>query len=153
MTCLHAQTKSSGERPYSGSVAVHPYTDENPSAHGCITVTRECRACGARRDVNINQRHAEYGPWGKSRAARLLDARNERAKAREAVAAVQPLVLTNRKSGRTAVVSIDSEAMLIVEGVAWAQVERLVSQSAWLERAKAAREAVVQAQRAAEAAE
>lgn len=153
MTCAHTQTRSSGERPYSGPVAVQPYTDENPSAHGGTTLTEECQGCGARRSVNRNQRHVEYGSWGKSRAARLLDASCEQIKARQAVASVEPLVLTNRKSGRTATVSIDAEGLLVVEGVAWTQIEGLVSRSPWLGKAKAARQAVVEARRAAEAVE
>lgn len=50
------------ERCYTGSVARHPYTDENPAAHGNIEVTEE-RSDGWRRRVNINQGHREEGPW------------------------------------------------------------------------------------------
>ena len=39
---------------YTGSVAVHPYTEENRAAHGGVTYHEVCR-CGAERAVNAGQ--------------------------------------------------------------------------------------------------
>lgn len=75
-----ATTREIDERPYTGSVAVHPYTDENPAAHGNIVVTEECCACGAHRQVAQNWRHVEYSPWGPSRAVREQREREEQAR-------------------------------------------------------------------------
>lgn len=63
--CRHAETREveGTTRGFSGSVAVAPYTSENPAAHGCVTCQEECAECGARRSLNVNQRHVEYGPW------------------------------------------------------------------------------------------
>jgi hypothetical protein len=68
--CQHQATREIAESGYTGSVAVYPYTAENPAAHGCITVTVECRHCGARRAENRNQWHREYGTWGPTRSER-----------------------------------------------------------------------------------
>lgn len=38
--------------------------NENRAAHGNITRTYECRACGGSRSVNINGSHIEEGKWG-----------------------------------------------------------------------------------------
>jgi hypothetical protein len=34
----------------------------NPAAHGNVCIVATCR-CGAARRSNVNQRHAERGPW------------------------------------------------------------------------------------------
>ena len=62
----HKHTADSSTDPicYSGPVAVQPYTEENPAAHGCIEETDTC-TCGATRRVLTNGRHAEYAPWRK----------------------------------------------------------------------------------------
>jgi len=60
--CRHRHTRQVGaDRCYSGSVAAAG--DENRAAHGGITCTVECTDCGARRDENHNQGHAEVSPW------------------------------------------------------------------------------------------
>ncbi len=68
--CQHGETTSGAERPYITSVSVHPFTDENPRAHGWVTYTQTCDDCGAERAVNANQGHAEFSPWGPSTAER-----------------------------------------------------------------------------------
>lgn len=60
--CNH-QPRVIAEAPYSSSVAVPPYSEENRAAHGNITETQECELCGAQRQVNINQQHVESSPW------------------------------------------------------------------------------------------
>lgn len=67
--CHHNKTHqvAGSRRCFDGPVAVPPYTDENPAAHGNVCVTEECERCGAQRDVNINQRHVEYSTWGQPR--------------------------------------------------------------------------------------
>jgi hypothetical protein len=37
--------------------------DENRAAHGGVCHTEVCSRCGARRRVNVNGLHVEYGPW------------------------------------------------------------------------------------------
>lgn len=59
----HQPVQISPDRGYNGSVAVHPYTDENRAAHGNITYTERCATCGAERRANVNGLHAEYSPW------------------------------------------------------------------------------------------
>ena len=68
--CTHKIVRTISEGAYMGSVAVYPHTDENRAAHGNITVTVECRACGAQRRENINQSFLEVGPWGPDRVTR-----------------------------------------------------------------------------------
>ena len=64
MKCKHTNKEQvGGDYGYTGSVAVHPYTDENRSAHGGVTWTQRCRNCGSTRNVNSNGHHEEYGPW------------------------------------------------------------------------------------------
>lgn len=70
MSHTHAVVTSIRERAFSHPVA----RDENPAAHGWITRTEEC-ACGARREVNVNQAHREEGPWGPTRDERRAAAR------------------------------------------------------------------------------
>lgn len=80
-TCKHEHTHQYGDdRTFVFPVAVHPYTDENRAAHGGISWTEECNACGARRAVNQNQAHIEVGPWGLPRIER--EAAEEQAKAK-----------------------------------------------------------------------
>jgi len=47
---------------FTAPVAVAPYTEENPAAHGNISRTQTCR-CGAERQILINGRHHEVSPW------------------------------------------------------------------------------------------
>lgn len=83
-TCKHTQTVDGTDYGYTGSVAVHPYTDENRAAHGCITFSQTCRVCGAERAVNANQGHREYSPWGPSAAERERAERRAAYEARRA---------------------------------------------------------------------
>ena len=50
-------------RAYTAPVALAPYTEENPAAHGNIRQLVECTACGGRRHENRNQHHREVSPW------------------------------------------------------------------------------------------
>ncbi len=61
--CKHANTTTGPERPYFGCVAVHPYTDCQPGAHGGYSVVETCSACGCKQAINSNQHHIEYSPW------------------------------------------------------------------------------------------
>lgn len=65
--CQHPSTIELSTRAFLAPVVDR---DQNPAAHGCVTVTEECTVCGARRRVNVNQCHREEGPWGPSRAER-----------------------------------------------------------------------------------
>ncbi len=69
MACTHKQTTAGLDRPYMGSVAVHPYTEPEPRAAGGISYTETCSECGAERSVNVNGAWVEHSPWGESRAA------------------------------------------------------------------------------------
>lgn len=112
-TCPHAHTRQIGDdRPFVGPVSTR---DENRAAHGNITITLECIACGARRDVNINQCHTERGPWGPSRAER--EARRIEV-SHEAVAVQQHVhpPVTVHCGDRHVTVSIDSDGYLRITG-------------------------------------
>lgn len=52
------RTVSERERCFTGPVS----RDENPAAHGCVTIEYRC-ACGAIRECNHNGMHAEMGDW------------------------------------------------------------------------------------------
>jgi len=62
--CRHAARHHSviAERPFAGSLATRKVA-ANPMAHGGVTVTVACRACGATRQENRNGRHVEAGAW------------------------------------------------------------------------------------------
>ena len=68
--CQHERTTEGTHYCYVGSVAVHPYTDENRVAHGNITYTETCLLCGSERAVNENAGQHEYSTWGPTRAQR-----------------------------------------------------------------------------------
>lgn len=91
--CKHNRTKQdqASVRCYCGSVAVEPYTDPNPAAGGNITYVEQCLDCGMERAVNLNQRHEEYSPWGKSRAQ--LDAEESARQRKDREAAEDKAVL------------------------------------------------------------
>lgn len=64
----------------------------NPLAHGNIVHIETCTACGAERQVAINGRHRESGPWTAPRAvreAREREAQQEAQLARRAAAGRQ----------------------------------------------------------------
>jgi hypothetical protein len=75
MTCKHESTTDGQIYGYNGSVAHHPFTYENPRAHGGVRYTETCDACGAKRLVNSNGLHYEYGTWGPSLAEREREER------------------------------------------------------------------------------
>ncbi len=90
--CTHPTTTDGEAFGYTGSVAVHPYTDEHRAAHGCSTYTETCDACGAERAVNANQGFREYSPWGPSLAERAAhEERLRQARWAQAVAAQEEL--------------------------------------------------------------
>ena len=88
------------ERCYGGSVAVHPYTHENRAAHGWMTVTEECAACGWRREVNFNQHHVEFGTWWDYPAERRAERRAEERSQREAAEAERAADALSQELGR-----------------------------------------------------
>ncbi len=113
MKCRHETTTRGDPYPFVGSVAVRPYTDENPMAHGGCVYLETCTACGARRSEAANGSHAEYSPWGPDRAARQVVAR----RAHEAVQrAPWPDSLTVRSPDRrgTALVSIEVDGHILI---------------------------------------
>ena len=80
MKCAHQMTSEGPAYGFSASVALRPYTQENRAAHGGISCTEECVACGAQRSVNHNAGQQEHGPWGESREQREDRARLEAAR-------------------------------------------------------------------------
>jgi len=149
-TCDHAVTEQIGpDRCFSGSVAVHPYTEEIRAAHGCVALTEQCVACGARREVNVNQRHVEVGPWGPNQEARRAEAGRLDRLARAAVAAVGDASVSH-PDGRVLTLSVDADGMVIVVGphVDAELPAALSSVPAWLSSAQRAREAARQAEEA-----
>ena len=53
--CTHSRTLITSTVPFAYSVAVAPYTDENPAAWGWQCSTEQCQECGRERSVNVNQ--------------------------------------------------------------------------------------------------
>lgn len=80
MSCTHEVVITGAVRGYTGGVAVHPYTHQNPRAHGGIEVRETCDRCGATRRTLTNGRHEEVGPWGPTLAAREAVVRAAEAK-------------------------------------------------------------------------
>ena len=79
--CSHPEQRQAdiGEPTcYMGTVAVHPYTDENRAAHGNIHQLVECGQCGGQRYENRNQWHVEVSPWRDARGEREAAERQER---------------------------------------------------------------------------
>lgn len=61
--CNHKNTTESEPFAYTGGVAVHPYTQQEPRAAGGICYRETCAQCKATRLVNQNRRWREYSPW------------------------------------------------------------------------------------------
>jgi len=81
--CQHTHHAQIGpDRCYHGSVA-DTSDAENPIARGNISITVECRDCGAQRRENSNAGRVELGPWGPSRAERDAAERAEMAAAKQ----------------------------------------------------------------------
>ena len=113
--CDHATTTTIGEPgPYNGSVAVHPYTEENRAAHGNIEEVEECTCCGARRRVLVNRRHVEVGPWGPTAKQR---AAAERAKAEQARREQEAIEDATCESRKVKVMQVrDEQALVSIDG-------------------------------------
>lgn len=62
--CSHPKVKTVETLPFTGSVAVYPYTNENMAAHGNVCLVELCQECAKTRKVNVNQWHVEFGVWG-----------------------------------------------------------------------------------------
>ena len=148
MTCQHQHTTEGPAYAYTGSVARPPYTEENRAAHGNICVTETCSACGARRSVNVNGCHREYGTWGETRAEREARARRLAPEARDALASVGTLRLT-RADGAECTLRVDAEGYLVIPGGhKWSELAHAVQPTEWLARASRAREVVIAAEQA-----
>lgn len=87
-THRHTPIQIGREYCFGGSVAQHPYTDENRAAHGNVTWTEACSICGAERAVNGNQGFREYSPWGPTAAERERLEREHQARERTRLAAI-----------------------------------------------------------------
>lgn len=146
--CSHARTREGQSHAFAGGVARPPYTDENRAAHGCVTYTEVCLQCGARRSVNQNQLHHEFGVWGPSLEIRRAEAASLAREAREAIGSLAPLVF--QRQGRRATVRLDADGLISIDGAAWEEILPALSRSAWLDQAKAARRALAVAQTAQE---
>lgn len=68
-THQHRVTQTSEPRGFTAPVAVHPYTEANPSAHGGVEIVEVCE-CGYERRVLENGPHREFSPWRPSEALR-----------------------------------------------------------------------------------
>lgn len=64
MKCAHANYTVVDTRCFVCAVARDD--DENRRAHGNVCGAERCVSCGAERQVNVNQRWREEGPWGPS---------------------------------------------------------------------------------------
>lgn len=130
MTCQHLDTRELSTRGFSGSVNDR---DQNPAAHGNVTVTEECLACGARRRVNVNQCHVEEGPWGPS----LVERQAEVDRLARTLP-VAPLPATFRRGLESAEIVCDPDGMLSGSGT---RILGLVEQYPGLAAAQARRRA------------
>lgn len=146
MRCKHEKTRQYGrDYGFSGSVAHPPYTEENPSAHGCISYQEECVACGARRWLNVNGCHIEYGTWGETESEREAQRRVLEVRAREV--APTPITLAS-DTGDRVTVRLDRHGMVCIQGCHRDERAVLAALPAeWLAAAQEARRAVLAAQR------
>lgn len=110
--CTHESFAVVKTLPFTGPVS----RDEWPAAHGCVTHVERCRACGAERRGNVNQRHEETGPWGPSLAEQREDARKTLAAARRAAEPHRKPVAVHHPDGRTLSVWLDAEGFICAEG-------------------------------------
>lgn len=143
MTCRHEAARELALRCYSGPVA----RTENRAAHGNVCITEECAVCGARRDVNVNGMHVESGPWGPTADERMARARQLAVRAKALVVGVEPIAV-RRSDGLVLRLSLDSDGTVLVAGDPHLDADAmaaLCSQPVWLERARAARKAVLAA--------
>lgn len=111
-TCAHEQKTDLRTRCFAGALG------DNRAAHGGITVTVECNACGARRDENRNGKHVEVGPWGPSRAARQLEADTAK-RAVQDLLKTRPDPVTLKNDNATVRVAVNHDGMIsfdLVEG-------------------------------------
>jgi hypothetical protein len=108
--CKHTVYETIATHGFGGPVS----RDEHPAAHGNICDTEQCCDCGARRRVNVNQRHREEGPWGPSRSEREAEACRLREVAR-VVGRPAPMVIVH-PDGRRLTLAVDSEGYLYVSG-------------------------------------
>lgn len=146
--CMHERYTTIATRPFFGPVS----SDENRAAHGCICDEQECAGCGARRSVNLNGGHAEFGSWGDSRAQRDQIARELEQVARALVAAAAP-VDAWCSDGRALRLSVDNEGMICAHGSPHTEAEvasAAAANMAFAGAAVAARKAVLAAQAARE---
>lgn len=145
--CSHEQHYQVGAAwGYTGSVSVHPYTDEDRRAHGNITILVECRDCGARRKENHNQGYVEASPWGPSRKARHQEAeRLQLAVPKPPL----PVSLTCGDSRRRVTVSVDDDGMLQLSGSAYGDDDERAILAAlpakWIKSAQDYRRALLRA--------
>ncbi len=122
--CQHLESRVVDERAYVGTVAVHPYTDENPAASGNVTNLERCIQCGAERLANRNGRHAEFAPWGPS-AEERRHAEQEAEERRQAAARERELAAA-RAVGLSVVRVKDDQALIAgPSGRQWADLASL----------------------------
>lgn len=130
--CTHSGDRVVQTHCFGGPVS----RNANPAAHGNICDTEECWTCGARREVNLNGRHVEVGPWGLSRRARI-----EAAKAAVASAPIPaPLVCGELEA------SVDDDGCVLLTGPHQDGDERTLPAS-WLDAAKRRRCVIAQLER------
>jgi hypothetical protein len=134
MICAHESAVQIGrDYGYSAPVTIQR---QNPAAHGCITITEECRTCGVRRAANVNGGHVERGPWGPSRAeqrdalvAREWDARRALPGLRTAASEA---AVTMSRGDVVLHLSIDDEGYIVCRGVG-TDAEHASAMAAWTE--------------------
>lgn len=144
MSCTHERFTAGPALPFTASVAFGSGSNYNPAAHGGVSYVETCDACGARRSVNQNGRHSELGHWGADLATRRELLAAAARKARELIAAVEPVEF--QRGEETASIRLDREAMIVIVGAEWRELAPALPDG-WLEAAKRAREAVLEEQR------
>lgn len=102
--CSH-RSYTTHTRCFTGPVS----SAENPAAHGNVTDTDTCSACGAQRRTNVNGSHIEEGQWGHSTAEQLDYA------CRRLRSTARPAPVTIRRGGVECVVSVDADGYLCAD--------------------------------------
>lgn len=138
MSCMHTAYRLLATVPFSGTVARHPYTEENPRAAGGVCEIYECESCGARRHTNANGMHREHSPWGRSLRDRKAEFENAWRGVERAIAAAPGISVV--VDGKAVELALDSTAHVVADAdVATAQRAFDAAPEAWRVAAQNAR--------------
>lgn len=144
--CQHRNVRVGPDRAFSGPVSSR---NEFPPAHGGVTHTETCIACGAERDVNVNGCHVEHGEWWRSVAEQPTEARRAHEHEYATALAARPAPRVVTCGMRSVTVAIDDEGYLLVTGAEHTpeEAEQAARASGLMDAARALRLARVRSDR------